>query len=104
MAAHIFSLQEKQKYLSYSHEILYTQQVAQERIHAAFVKWAEPSWLYTSFGELERNTRNAGVWDFIISSLLSLLVYTHDLRIYNSGKSHSLHTVWRSDTTDARGR
>lgn len=32
-----------------------------------------------------------------ISSLLNLLVYTHDLCVYNSGKSHSLNTIWYSD-------
>ena len=71
--------------------------MARERIHATFIKWAELYWLKTSFRELERNTRNAGMWDFIISSLLNLLVYTHDLCIYNSGKSHSLNTIWYSD-------
>lgn len=38
-----------------------------------------------------------GMWYFIISSLLNLLVYTYDLCVYNSGKSHSLNTIWYSD-------
>lgn len=37
------------------------------------------------------------MWDFIISSLLNLLVHTRDLCVYNSGKSHSLNTIWSSD-------
>lgn len=37
------------------------------------------------------------MWDFIISSLLNLLVYTHDLCVHNSGKSHSLNTICYSD-------
>lgn len=59
----------------------YVQWVAQQRINATFIKWAELYWLQTSLRVLEKNTQKLEC-GISLSPVYLIRLFTHTICVY----------------------